>query len=83
MFCVLCFVFHNAIIDATSLEDCILQAKGEHMPTEHQIELQDEQNLNVEIPDDEETNGPSYAEGRWHQVFVFAFCHFCVLFVLF
>lgn len=51
----------NKANDATTLEDCILQAKGEHVPAEHQIELQDQQNLDVEIPD-EETNGPSYGE---------------------
>nr|WNV28077.1 tyrosine hydroxylase [Chrysomya megacephala] len=36
-----------------SLEEAIMQAKGEHVPTQEQIELQDEQQLeNVDVVDD-------------------------------
>ncbi|XP_061395855.1 tyrosine 3-monooxygenase [Musca vetustissima] len=40
-----------------SLEDAIMQAKGEHVPTQEQIELQDEQQLeNLDVVDDIEQN---------------------------
>ena len=61
-------MLHVVNTDA-SLEECILQAKGEHVPTEHQIELQDPQNLDVEL-DEEENHGPSYGEGRGFYCFI-------------
>lgn len=53
-----------------SLEECILQAKGEHVPAEQNIELQDEQpNLeNMELPVEDE-----YVAGAYPLPFYYGF----------
>lgn len=55
------FYFHLIFKDGT-LEEAILQAKGEHVPTQEQIELQDEQQLeNIDVVD--EIEQPVFNEG--------------------
>ena len=64
-----------------TLEDAILQAKGEHVPTQEKIELQDEQQLeNLDVVDDIEQ--PVFNEGIIFFLF-FHFYTFCFLFNFF
>lgn len=61
-----------------SLEECILQAKGEHVPAEQNIELQDEQpNLeNMELPVEDE-----YVAGAYPFSFYYPFLLFPPIFI--
>jgi len=57
--------------DATTLEECIMQAKGEHVPAEKEIDLQDEVQDNLEIPADNEVAIPDYVnDNEDNEVFV-------------
>lgn len=61
-----------------SLEECILQAKGEHVPAEQNIELQDEQpNLeNMELPVEDEYVAGAYPVPFFYGFFIIISPHF-------